>query len=175
MVIQIPVILHRRISGVLRHLDIEDESEIDLFVIYDAILNDGGLVCSHCGKRITVEELYEQKIVIGNENGYISHIDCLIGYIIKAEPVISSGLAHGLFSESQVRQDLLSRPFESIILDISRACSYKRLSLSKQNLECSKFIASESNIIQERNNYNLEQLLTYLDMTLPDFTYSDVN
>ncbi|UCE12332.1 MAG: hypothetical protein JSV04_09030, partial [Candidatus Heimdallarchaeota archaeon] len=101
-------------------MHIEDESEIDLYVIYDAIINGGGLICSHCGKRIIVEELYEQKIVIGNEEGYISHIDCLIGYIIKAEPVISSGLAHGLFSESQVRQDLLSRPFESIILDISR-------------------------------------------------------
>ena len=94
---------------------------------------------------------------------------------MKAEPIISSVLAHGLFSESQVRQDLLSRPFESVILDISRACSYKSLSPSKQNHVCSKFIASESNFIEERNNYNLELLLTYLDRTVPDSTYSDVN
>ncbi len=156
-------------------MDIEDESDIDLFMIYDLIISGSGLVCSHCGTRIIIEELFEQKIVIGNEEGYLTHVDCLLRYIMKAEPTISSGLAHGLFSESQVRQDLLSRPFESVILDISRACSYKRLSLSKQNFACSKFIASESNLIEERNNHNLELFLTYLDRTFPDPTYSDVN
>ncbi len=161
--------------GVKRQLDIEEDSETDLFVVYDLIINGGGLICSHCAKRITIEELFEQKIVVGNEEGYITHVDCLLRYIMKAEPTISSGLANGLFSESQVRQDLLSRPFESVILDISRACSYKRLSPSKQNQECSKFIANESNLIVERNNYNLELLLTYLDSTLTDTTYSDVN
>lgn len=161
--------------GVIRQLDIEEDSETDLFVVYDLIINGGGLICSHCAKRITIEELFEQKIVVGNEEGYITHVDCLLQYIMKSEPTISSGLANGLFSESQVRQDLLSRPFESVLLDISRACSYKRLSPSKQNQECSKFVAFESNLIEERNNYNLELLLTYLDSTLTDSTYSDVN
>jgi len=165
---------NRLISGVMRQLDIDD-SEIDLFVVYDLIINGGGLICSHCGKRITIEELFEQKIVVGNEEGYITHVDCLLGYIMKAEPIISSGLVNGLFSESQVRQDLLSRPFESVVLDISRACSYKRLSPSKQNQECSKFIAFESNLIGERNNYNLELLLTYLDNSLSDSSFSDLN
>ncbi|UCG89991.1 MAG: hypothetical protein JSU57_05890 [Candidatus Heimdallarchaeota archaeon] len=159
----------------MKQLDIDDESEADLFVVYDLIINGGGLICSHCGKRFTVDELFEQKIVVGNEEGYVAHVDCLLGYIMKAEPIISSGLASGLFSESQVRHDLLSRPFESVILDISRACSYKRLSPSKQNQECSKFVAFESNLIEERNNYNLELLLTYLDSTLTNSTYSDLN
>jgi hypothetical protein len=165
---------NRFITGVMRQLDI-DESEIDLFVVYDLIINGGGLICSHCGKRITIEELFEQKIVVGNEEGYITHVDCLLEYIMKAEPIISSGLANGLFSESQVRQDLLSRPLESVVLDISRACSYNRLSPSKQNRECSKFIAFESNLIGERNSYNLELLLTYLDNTLIDSSFSDLN
>ncbi len=159
----------------MRQLDIEKESDADLIVVYDLIINGGGLICSHCGKRIIIEELFEQKIVIGNDEGYLSHVDCLLGYIMKAEPIISSGLVNGLFSESQVREDLLSRPFESVILDISRACSYKRLSISKQNKECSQFIASESNLIEERINYNLELLLAYLDNTLSNSTYSDVN
>jgi len=161
--------------GVMTQLDIDEDSEADLFVVYDLIINGGGLICSHCGKRFTVDELFEQKIVVGNEEGYVAHVDCLLRYIMKAEPIISSGLASGLFSESQVRQDLLSRPFESVILDISRACSYKRLSPSKQNQECSKFVAFESNLIEERNNYNLELLLTYLDTTLNNSTYSDLN
>ncbi len=155
--------------------DIEDETEGDLYIIYDLIINGSGLICSHCGKRFTVDELFEQKIVVGNEEGYITHIDCLLGYVIKAEPIISSGLAHGLFSESQVRQDLLSRPLESIILDISRACSFKRLSPLKQNRECSRFVASELNLIAERNNHNLELLLNYLDNTVPNSIYSDLN
>lgn len=158
----------------MRQLDIE-ESEIDLFVVYDLIISGGGLICSHCGKRISIEELFEQKIIVGNDDGYITHVDCLLRYIMKAEPIISSGLANGLFSEAQVRQDLLSRPFESVILDISRACSYKRLSTSKQSHECSKFIAFESNLIEERNNHNLELLLSYLDNTLINSTYSDLN
>ncbi|MFX0173217.1 MAG: hypothetical protein ACFE9L_15080 [Candidatus Hodarchaeota archaeon] len=153
-------------------MDLE-ELEIDPFALYDLIISGGGLICSHCEKRITVEELFEQKVVLGNEQGYISHVDCLLGYIIKAEPAISSGLASGLFSESQVRQDLLSRPFESVVLDISRACSYNHLSpLTK---ECSKFIASESNLIEARNNYNLEILLNYLNDTIYDPIHSDVN
>jgi len=156
----------------MRQLDLE-ELEIDPFVIYDLIISGSGLICSHCEKRITIEELFEQKVVLGNEEGYISHVDCLLGYIMKAEPVISSGLASGLFSESQVRQDLLSRPFESVILDISRACSHKHLSPSTK--ECTKFIASESNLIEARNNYNLEILLNYLNNNIPDPIHSDVN
>jgi hypothetical protein len=153
-----------------------NEYDIDPVIICDIIISgSGGLICSHCGKRITIDELLEQKIVIGNDEGYLSHVGCLLGYIMKAEPIISSGLASGLISESQVRQDLLSRPFESVILDISRACSFKRLSPSKYNHECSKFIASESNVIEQRNNHNLEILLTYLDSTLPDPMYSNVN
>ncbi|MHA1967700.1 MAG: hypothetical protein ACW964_07860 [Candidatus Hodarchaeales archaeon] len=152
------------------------ETDIDPVIIYDIIISgSGGLICSHCGKRITLDELFEQKIVIGNEEGYLSHINCLIGYVMKSEPIISSGLSSGLFSESQVRQDLLSKPFESVVLDISRACSIKRLSPSKNNRECSKFVASESNLIEARNNHNLEILLAFLDSTLPDPMYSNLN
>ena len=152
------------------------EHDFDPIIIYDIIISgNGGLICSHCGKRITLDELLEQNIVIGNEEGYLSHINCLLGYIMKSEPTISSGLASGLFSESQVRHDLLSKPFESVILDISRACSTIRLSTLKTSHECSKFIASESNIIEARNNHNLEILLTYLDSTLPDPMYSNLN
>jgi len=159
----------------MRHLDIENY-DIDPSIVYDIIISgSGGLICSHCGKKITLDELLEQKVVIGNDEGYLSHVNCLLGYIMKSEPIISSGLASGLFSESQVRHDLLSRPFESVILDISRACSFKRLSPSKQNHECSKFIASESNLIEQRNNHNLEMLLSYLDSTLPDPMYSNLN
>ena len=68
---------NRFVTGVIRQLDI-DESEIDLFVVYDLIINGGGLICSHCGKRIRIEELFEQKIVVGNEEGYITHVDCLL-------------------------------------------------------------------------------------------------
>jgi hypothetical protein len=152
------------------------ETDIDPTIIYDIIISgSGGLICSHCGKKFTLDELFEQKIVIGNEEGYLSHVNCLIGYIMKSEPIISSGLSSGLFSETQVRQDLLSRPFESVILDISRACSTKRLSTSKNNQECSKFVASELNLIEARNNHNLEILLAFLDSTLPDPMYSNLN
>lgn len=159
----------------MRQLDFA-ETDIDPTIIYDIIISgSGGLICSHCGKKITLDELFEQKIVIGNEEGYLSHINCLLGYIMKSEPTISSGLDSGLFSESQVRQDLLSKPFESVILDISRACSIKRLSPSKNNRECSKFVSSELNLIEARNNHNLEILLVYLDSTLPDPMYSNLN
>jgi hypothetical protein len=150
-----------------------EEIEYEPSMVFDLIISGGGLMCSHCGKRISMDELLEQKIVLGNDEGYIGHVDCLLGYVMKAEPVISSGLASGLFSESQVRQELLSRPFESVLLDISRACSYKRSSPSTH--ECSKFIASESNLIEARNRYNLEVILTYLEYTFPDTSYSDVN
>jgi hypothetical protein len=156
----------------MSQLDI-DKFEVDPFVISDLIISGGGLVCSHCGRRITIDELLDYKILIGNEEGYLSHIDCLINYIMKAEPTISSGLASGLFSESKIRQDLLSRPFESVVLDISRACSFKHLSPLTD--KCSKFIASESTLIEARNNHNLEILLDYLDNTFNDPTYSDIN
>jgi len=151
-----------------------EETDIDPFVIYDLLLsNSGGLICSHCGKKITADDLLEEKIVMGNIDGYLSHVDCLLSYIIKAEPTISSGLASGLFSESQVRHDLLSKPFESVILDMSRACSLKRLTPSTR--QCSKFIASESNIIESRIKFNLEVILSFLDENYSDPMDSDVN
>ncbi len=159
----------------MRHLEIE-ENEIDPYLIYDLIINGAGLICSHCGKRVNADELIEQKIVLGNEEGYLSHVDCLLSYIMKSEPSISSGLASGLFSEAEIRHDLLSRPYESVILDVNRACSFKHLTPSFT--ECSKFIASESNQIEERINYNLEIIIAYLEESLPQaqsLDYSDLN
>ena len=120
-------------------------------------------------------DLFENKIVLEAENGYIGHIDCLLDYIMKAEPIISSCLESGLFSESQVRQDLLSRPFESVILDISRVCSYNKLSASSQAKQSSKFIAAETSLIEMRNNNNLSTLLDFLDISMPDLSDSDIN
>lgn len=122
-----------------------------------------------------MNDLFDEKIVVEAENGYIGHIDCLLSYIMKAEPIISSCLESGLFSESKVRQDLLSRPFESVILDISRVCSYNKLSAKSQVGKCSKFIAAETNLIEMRNNNNLSILLDYLDIPMPDLSDSDIN
>ena len=41
----------------MRQLDVEEDSETDLFVVYDLIINGGGLICSHCAKRITPNSL----------------------------------------------------------------------------------------------------------------------
>ena len=145
-------------------------------MIYDLIINGVGLICSHCGKKVSIEELIEQKVVLGNDEGYLSHVECLIKYIMKSEPSISSGLASGLFSEAEIREDLLSRPYESVILDVSRACSFKHLTPSFN--ECSRYIASESNLIEDRMNFNLELIINYLEETLPqtqDYDYSDLN
>ena len=71
--------------------------------------------------------------------------------------------------------DLLSRPFESVILDISRVCSYNKLSAKSQVGKCSKFIAAETNLIEMRNNNNLTILLDYLDIPMPDLSDSDIN
>ncbi len=152
-----------------------EESEISGFLIYEVIANNGRLLCSHCGKRVVINDLFDEKIVVEAENGYIGHIDCLLDYIIKAEPIISSCLENGLFSESQVRQDLLSRPFESVILDISRVCSYNKLSASSQAGKCSRFIATETSLIEMRNNNNLTTLFDYLDILMPDLSDSDIN
>jgi len=157
----------------MNQLDIED-LEIDLYVIYDLIIRGAGLVCSHCGAKFSLEDLYEEKIVQGEE-GYLGHVDCLLRYVMKSEPVISTGLAFGLVSESHVRTELLEKPLESVILDISRACSFKKLSPLNRTGECSKYVASEANLIQSRNNYNYELLLNYLDDIIPDPMYSDLN
>jgi len=151
------------------------DGEYNHSLIYEIIANNGRLLCSHCGKRILINDLFEDRTVIEAENGYLGHIDCLLDYIMKAEPIISSGLEKGLFSESQVRQDLLSRPFESVILDISRACSHKNLSASSQIQKCSKYIVTETNLIEMRNSSNLSILLDYLEVTIPDLSDSDIN
>lgn len=150
-----------------------EESEIEPSQIYDIIISGGVLICSHCGERFTIDQLIDQKIVLGNTEGYLSHTDCLLGYIIKSEPIISSGLASGLFTETQIRHDLVSRPFESVVLDISRVCSHNRL--TPMTNECSKFIASESDSIAARINYNLESILSYLDNSILDPNYSNMN
>lgn len=152
-----------------------EESDFGDYLIYEVIATNGRLLCSHCGKRIIMNDLFDEKIVVEAENGYIGHVDCLLDYIIKAEPIISSCLENGLFSESQVRQDLLSRPFESVILDISRVCSYNKLSTSSQAGKCSRFIAAETSLIEMRNNNNLSTILDYLDSTIPDLSDSDIN
>ena len=151
------------------------DNDYNEFLIYEIIANNGRLICSHCGNRVVLNDLFDEKIVAEFENGYVGHINCLLQYIMKAEPIISSGLANGLFSESQVRQDLLSRPFESVILDISRACSYKNLVISSQAGKCTKFIATETNLIEMRNSNNLSVLLDYIDISLPDLSDSDIN
>jgi hypothetical protein len=151
------------------------DSDYNVYLIYEVIANNGRLLCSHCGKRILINDLFENKTVIEAENGYLGHINCLLDYIMKAEPIISSGLEKGLFSESQVRQDLLSRPFESVILDISRVCSHNNLSASTQMKKCSNYIAAETNLIEMRNNSNLSILLDYLEVSIPDLSDSDIN
>ncbi len=155
-------------------LEIKD-NDFNEFLIYEIVANNGRLICSHCGNRVELNDLFDEKIVAEVDNGYIGHINCLLQYIMKAEPIISSGLASGLFSESQVRQELLSRPFESVILDISRACSYRNLTTSSQAGECTRFIAAETNLIEMRNNNNLSVLLDYIDISLPDLSDSDIN
>ena len=151
------------------------DGDFNLSLIYEVIANNGRLLCSHCGKGILINELFEDKIVAEAENGYLGHINCLLDYIMKAEPIISSGLEKGLFSESQVRQDLLSRPFESVILDISRACSHSNLSASSQIQKCSNYIVAETNLIEMRNSSNLSILLDYLEVAIPDLSDSDIN
>ncbi|MHA2113612.1 MAG: hypothetical protein ACXADW_22525, partial [Candidatus Hodarchaeales archaeon] len=84
-------------------------------------------------------------------------------------------LENGLYSEAQVRTDLLSRPFESVLLDISRKCSYKKLSVNSQAEKCSRFIATEANLIEMRNSNNLTILYDYMEITLPDLRDSDIN
>jgi hypothetical protein len=152
-----------------------DVSDFNEYLIYEVVANNGRLVCSHCGKRIVLNELFGEKIVAEVENGYLGHINCLLDYIMKAEPIISSCLENGLFSESQVREDLLSRPFESVILDISRACSYEKISNSSQIGKCTKFVAAETSLIEMRNNNNLTILLDYVEISVPDLTDSDIN
>ena len=152
-----------------------EANDLNGFLIYEIIANNGRLICSHCGNRVILNDLFDERIVIEVENGYIGHINCLVKYIMKAEPIISSGLANGLFSESQVRHDLLSKPFESVILDISRACSYRNLAISSQAGKCSKFIAAETNLIEMRNNNNLSVLLDYIEISIPDLSDSDIN
>ncbi|PWI49707.1 hypothetical protein CEE45_00840 [Candidatus Heimdallarchaeota archaeon B3_Heim] len=152
-----------------------EANDLNGFLIYEIIANNGRLICSHCGNRVILNDLFDERIVIEVENGYIGHINCLLKYIMKAEPIISSGLANGLFSESQVRHDLLSKPFESVILDISRACSYRNLAISSQAGKCSKFIAAETNLIEMRNNNNLSVLLDYIEISIPDLSDSDIN
>ena len=150
-------------------------TDLNAFLIYEVIANNGRLVCSHCGKRLTLNNLFDEKIVIEVDDGYLSHVDCFLSYIIKSEPIISSCLENGLYSEAQVRTDLLSRPFESVLLDISRKCSYKNLSVSSQAEKCSKFIATEANLIETRNSNNLTTLYDYIDINLPDLRDSDIN
>ena len=149
--------------------------DLNAYLIYEVIANNGRLVCSHCGKRLTLSNLFDEKIVIEADDGYLSHVDCFLSYIIKSEPIISSCLENGLYSEAQVRTDLLSRPFESVLLDISRKCSYKKLSVNSQAEKCSKFIATEANLIEMRNSNNLTILYDYIDITLPDLRDSDIN
>ena len=152
-----------------------EANDLNGFLIYEIIANNGRLICSHCGNRVILNDLFDERIVIEVENGYIGHINCLLKYIMKAEPIISSGLANGLFSESQVRHDLLSKPFESVILDLSRACSYRNLAISSQAGKCSKFIAAETNLIEMRNNNNLSVLLDYIEISISDLSDSDIN
>ncbi len=108
-------------------------TDLNAFLIYEVLANNGRLVCSHCGKRLTLNNLFDEKIVVEADDGYLSHVDCFLSYVMKSEPIISSCLENGLYSEAQVRTDLLSRPFESVLLDISRKCSYKKLSVNSQD------------------------------------------
>ena len=150
-------------------------TDLNAFLIYEVLANNGRLVCSHCGKRLTLNNLFDEKIVVEADDGYLSHVDCFLSYVMKSEPIISSCLENGLYSEAQVRTDLLSRPFESVLLDISRKCSYKRLSVNSQAEKCSRFIATEANLIEMRNSNNLTILYDYMDITLPDLRESDIN
>ena len=151
------------------------DTDLNAFLIYEVITNNGRLVCSHCGKRLTLNNLFEEKIVIEAEEGYLSHVNCFLNYIMKSEPAILSCLENGLYSEAQVKTDLLSRPFESVILDISRKCSYEKLSLRSHAEKCSKFIATEANLIEMRNSNNLTILYDYIEVTIPDLRDSDIN
>ena len=148
----------RKFSGESTWLEVKD-NDYNEFLIYEIIANNGRLICSHCGNRVVLNDLFDEKIVAEFENGYVGHINCLLQYIMKAEPIISSGLANGLFSESQVR----------------RACSYKNLVISSQAGKCTKFIATETNLIEMRNSNNLSVLLDYIDISLPDLSDSDIN
>lgn len=150
-------------------------TDLNAFLIYEVLANNGRLVCSHCGKRLTLKNLFDEKIVVEADDGYLSHVDCFLSYVMKSEPIISSCLENGLYSEAQVRTDLLSRPFESVLLDISRKCSYKKLSVNSQAEKCSRFIATEANLIEMRNSNNLTILYDYMDITLPDLRESDIN
>jgi len=150
-------------------------TDLNAFLIYEVITNNGRLVCSHCGKRLTLNNLFDEKIVVEADDGYLSHVDCFLNYIMKSEPVISSCLEYGLYSEAQVRTDLLSRPFESVLLDISRKCSYKKLSVNLQAEKCSKFIATEATLIEMRNSNNLTILYDNMNISLPDLRDSDIN
>jgi len=150
-------------------------TDLNAFLIYEVIANNGRLVCSHCGKRLTLNNLFDEKIVVEADDGYLSHVECFLSYVMKSEPIISSCLENGLYSEAQVRTDLLSRPFESVLLDISRKCSYRRLSVNSQAEKCSRFIATEANLIEMRNSNNLTILYDYMDITLPDLRESDIN
>ena len=150
-------------------------TDLNAFLIYEVLANNGRLVCSHCGKRLTLNNLFDEKIVVEADDGYLSHVDCFLSYVMKSEPIISSCLENGLYSEAQVRTDLLSRPFESVLLDISRKCSYKKLSVNSQAKKCSRFIATEANLIEMRNSNNLTILYDYMDITLPDLRESDIN
>lgn len=160
-------------------MDSEDH-EIDLYMIYDLMLQGGGLVCSHCGGKLELEDLVQQKLVLGDNEGYLSHVDCLIRFLMRAEPIISSGLSFGLISEDQVRDALLSQPWESVLLDIRRTCSQKQLTRSFYNAK--QFIAKHTRHIEARNVHNLGLLVDYLERTEQlaypfdlDSLYSDFN
>ncbi|MFW9778946.1 MAG: hypothetical protein ACFFE8_08855 [Candidatus Heimdallarchaeota archaeon] len=138
-----------------------EEHEIDLYMIYDLMLQGGGLICSHCGGNLDLEDLIQQNIVLGDNEGYLSHVECLIQFLMQAEPIISSGLSYGLISEDQVRDALLSQPWESVLLDIRRTCSKKQLTPSFQKAK--QFISKQAHHIEARNVHNLGLLVDYLE------------
>ena len=157
-----------------------EDHEIDLYMIYDLMLQDGGLICSHCGGKLDLEDLMQQKVVLGDNEGYLSHEDCLIRFLMRAEPIISSGLSFGLISEAQVRDALLSQPWESVLLDIRRTCSQKQI--TQAFFKAKKFIAKHARHIEARNVHNLGLLVDFLErtdqLTYPidlDSLYSDFN
>ena len=162
-----------------------EEDFLDYFLLYEIVFSyrsSGNLICCHCGDKLTSADFVSNKIVLGdddNSEGYVSHIQCMLDYVIRSDPLIVYGTTNGIISETEIRTKLTNRPFESVILDLQRIYSTKKIGnkreIKKANDKCFHYITSVGKVIEARSNHNLDVIEKYLDTLYPDYLYSDYN
>lgn len=164
--------------------DIE-EGFLDYVLLYEIVFSyrsSGNLICVHCGEKLSTADFIRGKIILGESDemeGYVSHIQCMLDYVIRSDPLIVYGTSNGIISETEIRTELTNRPFESVLLDLQRIYSNKKVGkkrdIKKVNDKCFHYITSVGKVIEARSNHNVDIIEKYLDTLYPDYLYSDYN